>query len=69
VDTISDTVVAFKSSLIPKKENKGFVADIMGKKKIILVFQLEMCGVWKVRDKVKIEIFKFYQSGKQMGAF
>ena len=41
----------------------------MGKKKIILVFQMEICGGRKVRDKVKIEIFKFYQSKKQIGAF
>jgi len=41
----------------------------MGKKKIILVFQMENCGGRKVRDKVKIEIFKFYQSRKQTGAF
>jgi len=54
-----------------RSQNKyrGFDADIMGKKKIILVFQMEVCGGRKVREKVKIDILKFHQSRKQMGAF
>jgi len=58
-------------SKVLRSQNKyrGLVVDIMGKKKIILVFQMEICGGRKVRDKVKIEIFKFYQSRKQIGAF
>jgi len=37
---------------------RGFVADIMGKKKIILVFQMEICAGRKVREKVVVRVFK-----------
>jgi len=42
-----------------RSQNKyrGIVADIMGKKKIILVFQMEICGGRKVREKVVVKVF------------
>ncbi|RHN70938.1 hypothetical protein MtrunA17_Chr3g0140891 [Medicago truncatula] len=44
--------------LRPQNKYRGFVADIMRKKKIILVFQMEICGGWKVREKVGVRVFK-----------
>jgi len=37
-----------------RNKYRGFVADIMGKKKIILVFQMGIYGGRKVREKVVV---------------
>jgi len=41
----------------------------MGKKKMILVFEIEICGGRKVRESVEIEILKCHRYRKQMGSF